>query len=57
LDFSADDPVRAVKFYSNVFGWQINKSDGPMEYWEIKSGKPNEPGIDGGLSKSESIGE
>jgi predicted enzyme related to lactoylglutathione lyase len=57
LDFSADDPVRAVNFYSKVFGWQINKWDGPREYWEIKTGESNEPGIDGGLSKRERIGE
>jgi predicted enzyme related to lactoylglutathione lyase len=57
LDFSADDPDRAVNFYSNVFGWQINKWDGPKEYWEIKTGESNEPGIDGGLSKREKIGE
>ena len=57
LDFSADDLDRAVNFYSNVFGWQINKWDGPKEYWEIKTGESNEPGIDGGLSKREKIGE
>lgn len=57
LDFSADDPDRAVNFYSKVFGWQINKWDGPKEYWEIKTGEPNEPGIDGGLSKRERIGD
>lgn len=57
LDFSADDPGRAVNFYSKVFGWQINKWDGPEEYWQIKTGESNEPGIDGGLSKRERIGE
>jgi len=57
LDFSADDPDRAVNFYSKVFGWQINKWDGPKEYWQIKTGESSEPGIDGGLSKRERIGE
>ena len=57
LDFSADDPDRAVNFYSKTFGWQINKWDGPKEYWEIKTGESNEPGIDGGLSRRERIGE
>jgi uncharacterized protein len=51
LDFSADEPERAIKFYSAVFGWQIRKWEGPFEYWEIKTGEPNEPGIDGGLAK------
>jgi predicted enzyme related to lactoylglutathione lyase len=57
LDFSAEDPERAVNFYNKIFGWQINKWDGPMEYWEIKTGEPNELGIDGGLSKRYKIGQ
>jgi len=57
LDFSAEDPERAVNFYSKIFGWQINKWDGPMEFWEIKTGEPNELGIDGGLSKRDRIGQ
>jgi hypothetical protein len=57
LDFSAEDPERAVNFYNKVFGWQINKWEGPMEYWEIKTGEPNELGIDGGLSKRDRIGQ
>jgi uncharacterized protein len=51
LDFSADEPERALKFYNIVFGWQIKKWEGPFEYWEFKTGEPNEPGIDGGLAK------
>ena len=57
LDFSADDIERAVNFYTKVFGWQINKWDGPLQYWEIKTGESNELGIDGGLSKRERIGQ
>ena len=57
LDFSADEPDRAVNFYRKVFDWQINKWDGPREFWEIKTGESDEPGIDGGLSKRERIGE
>ncbi|MDW0165020.1 MAG: hypothetical protein QOA14_04250 [Nitrososphaeraceae archaeon] len=57
LDFSAEDPERAVNFYNKIFGWQINKWDGPLEFWEIKTGEPNELGIDGGLSKRDRIGQ
>jgi predicted enzyme related to lactoylglutathione lyase len=57
LDFSAEDIERAVNFYTKVFGWKINKWDGPLEYWEIKTGETNELGIDGGLSKRERIGQ
>jgi uncharacterized protein len=57
LDFSADNPERAANFYSKIFDWQINKWNGPMEYWEIKTGESNEHGIDGGLSKRDRIGQ
>ena len=51
FEISADDPDRAVEFYSTVFGWKIKKWDGPMEYWLIETGEEGEPGIDGGLMK------
>lgn len=57
LDFSAEDLERAVNFYNKIFGWQINKWDGPLEFWEIKTGEPNELGIGGGLSKRDRIGQ
>lgn len=53
FDVSADDPERAIKFYENVFGWEIEKWQGPMEYWRIKTGEPDQPGIDGGLARRE----
>jgi hypothetical protein len=51
FEIAADDPERAVSFYETVFGWEITKWDGPMEYWLIKTGPEDEPGIDGGLAK------
>jgi predicted enzyme related to lactoylglutathione lyase len=49
FDISADQPERAVKFYTEVFGWKIQKWEGPMDYWLVYTGEG--PGIDGGLSK------
>lgn len=49
FEFPTDDPERAVKFYSQVFGWEFQKWDGPMEYWMIKTGSG--PGIDGGMMR------
>lgn len=49
FDISADRPERAIKFYSEVFGWKIQKWEGPMDYWLIHTGEG--PGIDGGLGK------
>ena len=51
FEIHADDPQRAINFYQNVFGWQFNKWDGPQEYWLIKTGESDQPGIDGGLLK------
>jgi predicted enzyme related to lactoylglutathione lyase len=49
FDIAADDPLRAKTFYEQVFGWKIDKWDGPMDYWLITTGPSEEAGIDGGL--------
>lgn len=51
FEIHADDPPRAVKFYSELLGWQFTKWGGPQDYWLIKTGEPGSPGIDGGLFK------
>ena len=51
FEIQADEPQRAIKFYEKVFGWKVEKWKGPMEYWLLKTGKENEPGIDGGLER------
>ncbi|KAB1197486.1 MULTISPECIES: VOC family protein [Haloferax] len=50
FDIDADDPERAIAFYSEVFGWEFEKWDGPMDYWLVTTGDPDTPGIDGGLA-------
>jgi predicted enzyme related to lactoylglutathione lyase len=49
FEIHADDPRRAANFYQEVFGWHIQKWDGPAEYWLVTTGKPPEPGIDGAI--------
>jgi len=56
FEIRAEDVARAKKFYENVFGWKIEKWEGPMEYWNITTGKREEPGIDGGLMRRQ-VGE
>lgn len=51
FELTAEDPARAIAFYEKVFGWQLNKWDGPVEYWLISTGPEDEAGIDGGLSR------
>jgi uncharacterized protein len=51
FEIMADNPERAIKFYSKVFGWKIKKWKGPQDYWMITTGPDSEPGINGGLAK------
>ena len=51
FEIDAEKPERAIRFYEKVFGWKIEKWNGPVEYWLIMTGNEKEPGIDGGLGK------
>lgn len=51
FEINADQPERAVKFYAGVFGWKIEKWDGPMDYWLVSTGETTEPGIDGAIQQ------
>ena len=52
FEIYADDIDRASKFYADLFGWEINKWDGPpqMDYRLVTTGKEG-PGIDGGITR------
>ena len=56
FDIPADDIERAKKFYSDLFGWKIEKwsesGTGDMEYWMVTTtnGK-GDKGLDGGIMK------
>lgn len=49
FEIPADDTKRAIEFYSKVFGWEIEKW-GPIDYWNVRAGKDDEPGINGAIS-------
>ena len=51
FEVCADDMERAERFYSEVFGWTVNKweGEGEFSYWLVNTGKEGEQGIDGGL--------
>lgn len=49
FEIPTDNPERAVGFYTKVFGWEIQKWPGPMDYWLVKTGPDEQPGINGGL--------
>jgi len=37
IEFPADDPDRAMRFYEAVAGWQFSKADGFDEYWLFRT--------------------
>ena len=54
FEIPSDNPERASQFYSDVFGWKINKWEGSDEnnpYWLVNTGEEGEPGIHGGLMR------
>ena len=53
FEIASDDPSKAVKFYSETFGWKFQKWDGPQEYWLISTGPEGQPGINGGLLRGQ----
>ena len=53
FDIPAGDTERALKFYEDVFGWEIRPAGGLLDYWLVKTGADKEPGINGVLSLRE----
>jgi predicted enzyme related to lactoylglutathione lyase len=54
FEIFADDPARASKFYTEVFGWKIEKWVSPestSDYWMVMTGEKGTMGIDGGIAK------
>ena len=49
FEIPAENPERAMQFYSSVFGWKFHKWEGPVDYWLVTTGEAAEPGINGGL--------
>ncbi|MCW2612327.1 MAG: lactoylglutathione lyase family protein [Cryptosporangiaceae bacterium] len=48
FEIHADDPERAVEFYTVVFGWDFQRW-GELEYWVATTGDRGAPGIDGAV--------
>jgi predicted enzyme related to lactoylglutathione lyase len=61
FEIPADQPERAVKFYQDLFGWDIQHYDGTaaggVDYWMVRTvptdgqGMPTRPGVNGGLMR------
>jgi len=51
FEIPADDPERAKKFYSQLFGWKIERMQGAVvDYWHIDTGGSDDV-PDGGMMK------
>jgi len=50
FDIPADDPEALADFYRDLFGWKIEKTEGPEEYWLISTG-PEGEAVGGGLMR------
>jgi predicted enzyme related to lactoylglutathione lyase len=59
FEIPADDVEKLRKFYSELFGWKIEKMPGPVEYYGIETvpvdakGMPERPGVNGGMMKKQ----
>ena len=52
LEIPAEDIERAKKFYTELFGWKVQKAEGPMEYWLIATtDEKGEEGVGGGMMR------
>ena len=59
FEIPADDVEKLRKFYTELFGWKIERMPGPMEYYNIETVPVDEdgnlvrPGVNGGMMKRE----
>jgi predicted enzyme related to lactoylglutathione lyase len=49
FEIHCDDVNRAEAFYRDVFGWTIQRWEGPVDYRLIMTGPGDQAGIDGAL--------
>ncbi len=52
FELASEDVEKTAAFYRNVFGWQIQKWEGSIDYWLVTSGDTSTPGINGGLMQT-----
>jgi len=51
FEIHADDVDRAERFYTEVFGWTVQRYGGPMDYRLLTTGPDDQTGINGAVLK------
>ena len=52
FEINSPDPDRASSFYSEAFGWSIEKWEGPQDYWLVTTGEDGTVGINGAIQRT-----
>jgi uncharacterized protein len=53
FEFASSEPEKTASFYREVFGWTVQKWEGPIDYYLVGTGDDGTPGIDGGLMQTD----
>ena len=54
FELVADNADEMSQFYESIFGWKVQKWEGPIDYWFLMTGDSNEQGIDGAFAMRQS---
>jgi len=57
FEIHASDMDRAERFYRDVFGWEVQRFDGPIDYRLLNTGPKSTTGIDGALVERRGSGD
>jgi uncharacterized protein len=53
FELASNDLEKTAAFYRDVFGWEVRKWEGPVDYWLVTTGDASTPGINGGLMQTD----
>jgi len=56
FEIPAENVEKMRKFYSELFGWKIERAEGPVEYYLVETA-PEGKGVGGGMTKKEEPSE
>jgi predicted enzyme related to lactoylglutathione lyase len=56
FEIHAEDPDRAERFYTEVFGWTAQRLGGPVDYRLLTTGPDDRPGINGAILQRQGPG-